>query len=380
LLSAVLSSAIAAAESPEIRLDDPAIQYLTRPLNDPVAELNRQVQSGRVTLRYDGAQGYLRSVLDALHVPLESQIAVFSKTSVQRMRIDPQHPRVLYFNDSVVVGWVPNGSLELAALDPRQGMIFYTVDQRPWVHQQRGDAPPSFDRRTDCLSCHISRSTHGIPGALLRSVTVTSDGTPVRGSVAIDTDLRTPFDKLWGGWYVTGSSGSARHMGSAVQKIGNDAYLSPYSDIVALLVFEHQAHMMNLLIEAGWKARAGLSWGPVVNEVVDYLLFVDEPLLPSNLKGSSGFDARFAAQGPLRQFDLKHRLMRYPCSYLIYSQAFDALPTEVKDSVYRRMWQILSGAEKDVRYARLSREDRAAVVAILRETKRGLPEYFGPLR
>jgi hypothetical protein len=405
----LLSAAIAAAQSGAIRLDDPAIGYLSRPLHDPVAELDRKVQAGEFEMRYDGPQGYLRSLLAGLNVAVESQMVVFSKTSVQALHIDPQNPRVLYFNDSAAVGWVRGGSLEVAALDPQQGMVFYTVDQRQWVLTQRNAAPaagrPSlFRRRTDCLNCHNSKATRGIPGTLLRSVFPSIDGTPLRQFGTLNTDLSTPFDRLWGGWYVTGQSGAARHRGNAVVtnlakpeamvtdqtvnleslkgKIDTEAYLSPYSDIVALMVFEHQMHLTNLLIEAGWRARVGAGAGNV-EELVDSLLFVDERPLSDRIQGNSGFAAEFGARGPrdeqgrsLREFDLQHRLMRYPCSYMIYSEAFDGLPAEVREAVYRRMWSVLSGAAKGAKYSRLAASDREAVVEILRATKKGLPAYF----
>ena len=394
----ILSAGLACGQNGTIRLDHPAIEYVTRPLKDPVAELSRKVQAGQVQLRFEGEQGYLRSVLEALDVPVESQMAVFSKTSVQQMRIDPQHPRVLYFNDSVVVGWVPRGTLELAALDPRQGIIFYTVDQRPWV-SARVESP--FQRRTDCLTCHVSKVTGGIPGMLLRSVVPAADGTPLRRFGVTDTDQRTPFEKLWGGWYVTGESGSARHMGNTLvsgpvrPNIDTRTYLSPHSDIVALMVFAHQTHMTNLLIDIGWKTRIGMYRDEALREaardLVDYLLFVDQPPLSARIEGTSGFDAWFAARGQhdsqgrsLRQFDLEHGLMRYPCSYMIYSDAFEGLPAEAKEAIYQRMWQILSGEEKGVRYGRLSLADRKAIVEILRDTMprlTGLPDYFrDPLR
>ncbi len=88
-------------------------------------------------------------------------------------------------------------------------------------------------------------------------------------------------------------------------------------------------------------------------ELVDYMLFVDEAPLGDKIRGSSGFTEKFAAEGPfdakgrsLRQFDLQRRLMRYPCSYMIYSEAFDALQVEAKEAIYSRMWQILEGKEK----------------------------------
>jgi hypothetical protein len=358
---------------------------------DPVAELNRKIQEGKLELKFDDAQGYLRSLLEALHIPIESQMVVFSKTSIQSMRIEPRSPRTLFFNDSVVVGWVRGGFIELAAQDPHEGFVFYALDERPWVHQERVTNPeiraePLMTRRQDCLNCHVSPATFDIPGTLIRSVLAGPGGVPVRQTPQYDTDHRTAFDKLWGGWYVTGDSGSLRHMGNAVslESLGSlkdefdtSAYLSPYSDIVALMVFEHQAHMMNLLARAGRERPLAPE---TVNELVDYMLFVDEPPLGDKVAGTSGFAEEFAQRGPfdgkgrsLRQLNLEHRLMRYPCSYMIYSDAFDGLPAEVKDAIYRRMWQILSGEKNR---PRLSADDRRAIVEILRDTKHDLPGYF----
>lgn len=331
---------------------------------DPVAALSRRIDQGVAQLSFDRTYGYLPALLEALHVPVDSQMAVFSKTSIQSLRIEPSNPRVLYFNDSVAVGWVRGGFIELAAQDPAQGIRFYTLQQRP--HE-------NLTRREDCLRCHKSAST------LIRSVTSAPYGIP---SGEIDTDSRTPFETLWGGWYVTGNVGSAHHRGNAVFENSERRELTPAldarvaltssSDVVALLVFGHQMRMMNLLAHPD-----------NIEELVDSLLFMDEAPLPGKVVGSSGFAEKFEAMGPrdskgrsLRQFDLEHRLMRYPCSYMIYSAAFDGLAAGTKDAVYRRMWQILSGEERGGKYARLPMEGRQAIVEILRETKNGLPDYF----
>jgi hypothetical protein len=383
---------------------------------NPVAALSEKIQEGKVELKFDDAQGYLRSLLEALNIPIESQMAVFSKTSIQALRIEPRSPRTLFFNDSVIVGWVRGGFIEVAAQDPQQGMMFYTVDERPWVHQQRIAKPetraePFFNRRQDCLNCHVSPATFGIPGTLVRSVFPGPDGVPLHETAEYDTDQRTPFDKLWGGWYVTGSSGASRHIGNAVvtdpakpesmvssvagnpeslnpeslkDKFDTGAYLSPYSDIVALMVFEHQTHMMNLISRMNKLIKLSeLSDDAAANELVDYMLFIDEPPLENKIAGTSGFSEKFAATGPrdskgrsLRQLDLEHRLMRYPCSYMIYTAAFDGMPAGAKDTVYRRLWQILSGKDNSGRYSRLSPDDRRAIVEILRDTKNDLPDYF----
>ena len=304
------------------------------PAADPIASLQ---------LHFDPARGYLPALLAALHIPVESQIAVFSKTSIQSMRIEPAHPRLLYFNDSVVVGSVHGGFLEIAAQDPAQGIRFYALQQRPDEHPVH---------REDCLNCHKSGTT------LLRSVIPTPDGIP-------SAETAEP----WGGWFVTGRTLPAVHLGNTVFDHSEKRELTPplASDVVALKVFAHQMRMMNLLAHPS-----------NIDELVDHLLFLDEPSLPSRIQGDSGFTKIFEAAGPrdhrgrsLRQFDLETRLMRYPCSYMIYSAAFDALPPPIKDAVYRRLWTILSS-----RQTPLSRADRQAIIEILRDTKPDLPAYF----
>ncbi len=283
------------------------------------------------------------------------------------MRIEPASPRTLFFNDSVFVGYVRGGFIEVASQDSRGNMNFYSLDQRPWVHAER--AEPFFARRKDCLNCHAS-------GTLVRSVFTRPDGVPLQQPAGYDTDQRTPFDKLWGGWYVTGNSGSAHHMGSPIH-FDTTRYLTPYSDIVALMVFEHQTRMMNLITRIG---QPGADLTAAAKDLVDNLLFLDAAPLPDRIEGTSGFTEKFSALGPrdrkgrsLRQFDLQTRLMRYPCSYMIFTAAFDGLPAPAKEAVYQRMWLDLSGR---VAAPRLSPEDREAIVEILRDTKPDLPVYF----
>jgi hypothetical protein len=388
-------------------LDHPAIGYSSLPMTDPVTELSRKIEQGQVRLAFDPVTGYLPAVLKALDIPVESQMAVFSKTSIQAMRIEPSNPRVLFFNDAVVAGWVRGGYLELASHDPRRGMVFYRLDQRPSEYRKRIAAatPESpFTRRNDCLRCHMSATTLGVPGVLLRSVFPSISGVPLNHAPQYDTDGRMPFDKLWGGWYVTGNSGQARHMGNLIAadeahpesmleggpvhldsldgKCAPQTRLTPYSDIAALLVFEHQVRIMNLLTRAGWESRMALAGNhsltqsarAALNELADAMLFVGEAPLQGEIAGSSGFAEAFAARGPrdrdgrsLRDLSLKSRLLRYPCSYMIYSDAFGALPAEARAAVYRRMWKVLA--------AKLA-EDRQAIVEILRDTKSELPDYF----
>ena len=181
-------------------------------------------------------------------------------------------------------------------------------------------------------------------------------------------------------------------------------YLTPYSDIAALLVLDHQLHATNLMTLASWEHRlaawqaaggfaAAGSPAPAgsalsarerdtVAELVDYLLFVDEVPL-GVVKGNAGFAEWFAAQGPkdpagrsLRDLKLDGRLLRYPLSYMVYSLAFDALPPPVKDATYQRLWTVLSGQDTGANYAHLTRADRQAILDILRATKTDLPGSF----
>ena len=114
------------AQSDEIQPTHAAIQY-ARASNDPVGTLLRRPDAvSRLTS--EGPSGHLRSILGALDIPVSSQIMVFSKGSVQRALIGANNPRALYFNESVVVGWVRGGFVEIAAQDPEQGTVFYTAD------------------------------------------------------------------------------------------------------------------------------------------------------------------------------------------------------------------------------------------------------------
>ena len=388
--------------------DHPAVAYSKTPFTTAVTALNRRLQEGSVKLTFDPATGYLSSLLDALNVPVESQVLVFSQTSFQAPLINMRNPRAVYFTDTVAVGWVRGGKvLEVAAQDPKQGVAFYALDQQP-------AAVPQLTRNDECLACHLAWETLGVPGLIVQSVYPLPDDKNAYVT-GFTTDHRSLFTDRWGGWYVTGRHGGARHMGNVpvmpedqgkskitmpLQPLDSVAglfdlkgYPAPYSDVVALLVLAHQTHMTNLITRVGWESRvAGSSRNPqdaasrvqeAVTDLVDYMLFVDEAPFPGPVRGTSGFAEQFARSGPrdaqgrsLRQFDLERRLLRYPCSYMIYSPAFDALPANVREQIYARMWRVLSGQESAPRYARLSRADRQAIIDILRDTRKDLPVFF----
>jgi len=392
--------------------DDPAIKYSTAPVTNVVVDVNKKLQDGALQFTFDSRSGYLRSALDAFQLPLDSQLLVFSRVSLQGKRISDQNPRALYFNDRVALGWVRGGDLlEVAAHDETQGVVFYTLDQKA-----DDSGPPQFKRAFICLGCHVTGNTLGVPGLLMFSTT-RPEPTQYTG-LPRHVDQSDPINRRFGGWFVTGSTGAAHHMGNDVAALDGrpsreitsveglfdaDGYRAMSSDIVAHLVLTHQAGMINLLTRAAWEARAAdpslhppFTSSPaqeasiaavmsgVATEVVDYLLFVDEAKLTEPVHGGSGFAERFSSGGPrdrkgrsLYELDLRRRLMKYPCSYLIYSPAFDALPPSAKEPIYKRMWEVLSGQEQDPRYrTALPLADRRAIVEILRDTKKDLPSYF----
>ena len=393
--------------------DHPAIRYSDGARNDAVTGLDQAVRTGEVTLAFEPTTGYLRSVLEALEIPIESQVTVFSETSFQAQWVTPENPRAIFFNDTVAVGWVRGAEvLEVASLDPTQGVLFFSIDQKPTDR-------PEIRRNEQCLACHLSWDTLGVPGLTTLSTLPMPDD-PNAYAIGWTTDHRIPLEDRWGSWYVTGAPPSLRHLGNTSEPMesvpGPDAdpapvldtldglfdpsgYPTSYSDIVALLVLEHRTHMTNLLVRMGWETRvadyeAARDGQPLAGpaaagiqdtavELVDYLLFVHEAPLPPGIRSTSGFGEWFSAQGPidsqgrsLHQLDLDGRLLRYPCSFLIYTDAFDALPERAKAAVYRRMWEVLSEEATEDRYALLTLDDRRAVVEILRDTKPDLPAYF----
>lgn len=398
--------------------EKPPINYGEAVTHDRVAALASAIEKGEVEFKYDASHGWLPDVLKHLQVSEESQVLVFSKTSLQLHKISPRTPRALYFNDDVYVGWCQQGDVvELAATDPELGAVFYTMDQE-------AGAPPRIVRdRGQCLTCHATARTQGVPGYLIRSVYPDINGRPRTGSRTYVTDHSSPFEQRWGGWYVTGSHGNMRHLGNVRSNdrvdpelmdvdaganqqtldklINTEPYLTQHSDLVALFVLEHQSQMHNLLARAGMEAKTAAYYDRGINEalgrpidtvsesttrrinsaseaLVRYMLFADEVELTAPICGTSKFAEQFVASAKsdhqgrsLRDLDLNHWLLKYPCSYLIYSDAFDRLPQPVMDYVKRRVTEVLTSPTAPAGYERLSDAQRSAIAEILRDTKPG---------
>ena len=409
-----------------VEIERAPIHYNTTPVNDRVQQLKLRLEEGSAKLEWDGKHGWLPSVLRQLDIPMSSQTLVFSKTSLQLRRISPAKPRAIYFNDDTYVGWVQRGEvIELSAVDPVQGGIFYTLKQ------QQTERPEIVRDRGDCLTCHASSKTKGVPGYLVRSVFVSDEGQPHFGLGTTTTDHSTPFSKRFGGWYVSGTHGNMRHRGNVIAREDRsnpidpdkganltdlsglfrvERYLEPNSDLVALMVLEHQSQMHNLITSGSYDCRHAVHHQKIMNRALDrpldhetestrsriisagdkllrYMLFVDECKLESPVKGMSRFARHFSSLGPrdrkgrsLRDLDLERRMFRYPCSFLIYSESFDNLPAPLLAHVETRLIRVLRGEDGSGEFSHLSPENRAAILEILIDTKPGFRAKVNALK
>ena len=314
------------------------------------------------------------------------------------------------------VGYVPGtGTYELTGMDAELGPVFYTLRESE-----------GFERQTHtCLQCHAPSRNEGMPAHLLRSVHPDKTGMPVLRAGTSFVDHATPYEGRWGGWYVTGAPEDMRHLGNRVLAEGEerlepaasvhddltelcmaDSYPAATSDIVALLVLEHQAHVHNVLARADYDARRALYERRALNEalgnppearlgstetridvavrrVVKALLMIGEPPLPGPVGADSAFADLFQARGrrgsqgrSLRDLDLKERLFRYPLSYLIHSPSFSGLPEVLRERIWLELWLVLQGIREDEDYDTLSRSDRETLLVLLAETRGDLPGYW----
>ncbi|PYS55974.1 MAG: hypothetical protein DMG13_01925 [Acidobacteria bacterium] len=382
--------------------------------SDPAIELQEKIDSGKVRLEFEPDYGYLRSLLKNLKIPISSQTLVFSKSSFELGLISPSNPRALYFNDDSYVSWIPYSSImEIASVDPKAGAVFYTLSQEQ-------ASRPRFERKTEeCLVCHDTfQAAAPVPRLLMLSVLPNPAGNAIKAAALITND-ESPLRERWGGWYVTGTHGSQRHLGNTIVKASESdieniksyigkmdlstganvtdlsrwfdtkPYLSPHSDIVALMILGHQTHVHNLINFARHALQSALQEKQDSKAALDFvkddfekivraMLFAGEAPLTEAITGTSGFASDFVKLGPrdsrgrsLRDLDLKHRLFRYPMSYVIYSRTFDEMPAPIKDYVARRVGEVLNGEDKSEDFAHLSKPDCEAILGILRETKPG---------
>ena len=405
-LAAFLFSTATGAEVADFL--NPVHGYMTRPPQDRFTRLKAELDAGRTVLDTGSERAFLLSLLGALEVPVPSQLLAYSAISLQSRRISPSNPRAILFHDDTYVAWVPGGQIEIASLDPDLGCIFYLLD--PAKAGQR----PQAARSDRCMNCHAGPSTHRVPGLVVESVVPSITGGGVSAFRREQSGHGIPLDLRLGGWHVTGAGAFTKHHGNVVLEFPNtvrtERVLKPgelfdiarypvtTSDLLPHLLHEHQVGAVNRLVEATYLARACLDGKPapapdapapeldtLARNVVRYLLFADEVALPpAGVTGDPAFKAAFlttrkpAASGAsLRDLDLRTRLLRHRCSYMIYSPAFTGLPAPLKQRVYRQLDRALSEPSPEAEYAYLPAAEKRAIRAILRET---LPELAATWR
>ena len=405
LFSAAQGEDFQGADHP-LEYDHEPTNYSNTQPNDPVAALQRKITSGELKLKWDDKFGYLPAILEAFGAKKSSQSLVMSKTSLQRRYISPENPRSLFFSDDVYIGYIPGAPvMEISSVDPKLGGTFYFIEQ----DQVR---KPKFVRSNDCLSCHGGQRSLGVPGHFVRSVPTDASGEMITLEEVRDITHCTPLSNRWGGYYVTGKSGAQPHRGNLIGDTdleqfrkeplfkGNLTDLSPFfdtskyygrgSDIVALMVLEHQVHMHNYVARLNIESQQMLAaYGHVryirsqVDAFLRYLLFTEEAPLTESITGNPEFIKDFEAKAvrdskgrSFRDFDLKTRMFKFPCSFLIYSPSFDAISPPIKEVILQKLHDILTGKNDDPQFARLKPEERKAILEILVETKKTLPDYW----
>ncbi|MFP6899305.1 MAG: hypothetical protein VCA36_00085, partial [Opitutales bacterium] len=323
---------------------------MKRSPTDRFTRIKDDLQSGRIHLDHSSEKAYLESLLQALGISRSSQLLVFSTTSLQSSRISSRNPRAVYFGEDLYLGWVPGGRIEVIGIDPSWGAITYIFDPpRTKIHSP-------IQRATSCMNCHASSEIGGAPGLLASSVIPGPGGGSLDAFRKERTGHGIPFSERFGGWHLTGRHGIKSHWGNltgelsqtGLKKIPNEPgqrfrlqrYPVPTSDVLAHLLLEHQVGFVNRFISATYRARAVLAGAvPEIDQsAVDtfldkeaaaltrYLLFADETKLPLNeVEGDSQLKSHFQGRGrrasnglSLRDLELKTRLFRHRCSYMIH--------------------------------------------------------------
>lgn len=383
---------------------------------DPMSRLLERAADGRFDFGEETGLPLLRRMLAELEIPESSQVLLFSKTSLQREYIEPANPRAIYFNENGYVTWMPGGVIEALMFDPDAGGLFF-IEELP---EERKDPRFGIVRGRGCTGCHSGSATNFLPGPMARSSHVDATGKRI-GSVAghIRMHHGIPIENRWGGFYVTGADASLGHLGNAFARKEGGAtvldrpaepllqdlsayfdvseYPHPEADGLALLLFDHQIEAHNLLMEVRYRWRLveherakfggkpssiasdGLERG--MRRLVRYLLFADEaPLDGAGFRFSEGFRRDFArnrradADGrSLKDLDLRTRLLSHRLSYMIYAQAFEEAPLEMRRAVYARLQEVLMGDKAPDGFAYFDSGEREAIAAILRATKDDLP-------
>ena len=357
-LVGVLGSALASEWEPD--LDSEPHRYFQRTAVDRFSRRIPELAAGGLPLDRSSERAFLKSLLRALDIPESSQLLVFSNTSLQLSLINPDNPRALYFSDDLYLGYVPGGKIEVATLDAELGAVFYIFDI------PRSDSRVVVERARRCMNCHANEDTLKVPGLSVKSVA------PGPGGGSLDTfhpgqsGHTQPLAERFGGWYVTGTGGFDGHWGNRMGRLYQgelsatplepgtrfsfERYPVATSDLLAHLLHEHQVGGVNRLIRAQYRFRElrHRNGGSVpqdlppdleteLADLLSYLLFAQEAPLPaSGIPGNPAFRDGFARNRKvvdghsLKDLDLRTRLLRFRCSYLIHTPFFEGLDADLR--------------------------------------------------
>jgi hypothetical protein len=400
---------LGAATAIEVKFKEPPHRYLEREPADRFAQLKKKLEAGEVKLETDSDKAFVASLLKALDVPVSSQLLVFSASSLQSGLINPRNPRALYFNEDTYVGYVPGGSVEIISMDPEMGGMFYIFERL-----SPGNLP-SMTRSERCFNCHAGNATRRVPGLIAESLLpMVSSGASLETYRSDEQGHQIPLEKRFGGWHLTGNhhlkQSYANLMGRSLQGKGFekipvapgelwnlDRHLLPTSDILPHLVHEHQIGFENRVFHAAYVMRQLMHEGrgrlpmsakeqveTLADELARYILFADEAKLPAEgVEGDANFVREFqrnkkvAAGGlSLKDFDLRNRIFKHRCSYMLYTESWLRLPQELKERVYYKMAEGLREQNPNPVYRHLAPEEKRAIRAILKETLPGLPVWW----
>ena len=400
LVLAATSCLVGAEEVKEKRFSEPPHDYYTRPPHDAFTLWSQRFQKGDEKLDFSSEKSRLISLLKALDVPVTSQLLVYSATSLQAGLIRPSNPRALYFNDEVYIGYVPGGKLEIAAIDPELGPVFSIFNTA-----FSSSPTPEITRTERCMNCHAGTVSWRLPGFTAESVIAMNSGGSLDGFRRDMVGHTIPISERLGGWHVTGVHEKGDHHGNLLgtsapggyktlpnppgRSFDWDNYPVRTSDLFTHLIHEHQLGFHNLVTLAVYRTREFKEAGrgmigsddaaklnDIARQLVRYVLFAGEASLPSGgVKPDLAYQKDFLARrkaisngASLRDLDLRSRLFRYRCSYLVHTPSFAGLPKEFKDRVLAGLSSALREQGGPPEFSYLPATEKRAIRAILVET------------
>ena len=362
---------------------------------DDCTRLIERVASKQVKLDNTNLRSLTQSVLKELGIPLSSQLLVFSGSASQGTKVNPRNPRALYFNDECYVGIVPGGLLEMIGVDANAGSQLYTFKN------VGRNTPPTATGDDTCLRCHGGLISGYAPGFFIRFTFPEMNG-KMTSARNITPGHQRPLDERFGGWFVTSSNGQSfpaagqiMQNGLAVHtQIGEHydpaIHLAGSSDILAHLLHEHQIGFHNRLIKVLISARDNgqvegerivTSHEEDIDELVRYMLFQNEAKLPKQgIVGDAQYVEDFRRNrrpsrtgASLKDLELTTRLLKFRCSYMIYTRPWREMPFEIKAELLTRLHRALQNTN-DALSQHLPEFERLQILHILRDTVPELPD------